>query len=660
MKTRKSHFIINANSIVFASIILILASCDTKTELSEIYSINSPDGDLRLNVHGLDSGGVQYSVMFKDSIVIEESPLGLELKSGDYFNTLKLIDVSDQEEVSDTYELLHGKRRINRYNANEQLFFCTNENGDPLNILFHVSNDGVAFKYIFPDSSKQEHSILEEKTGYKFPAGTKAWLQPMAVAKTGWNQTNPSYEENYSVKIDASQPPSVPAGWVYPALFNSGEAWILITEGGLGTDYCGTRLSYYKGTNTYQVTFPPVEEGIFDGQVKPVSPSTPWATPWRIIAIGTAGNLIESNLGNAYADEAIDTETDNIIPGLASWSWAILKDESITYDVQKQFIDFAADMKWPYCLIDVNWDTTIGYDRIQELSNYAASRNVGLLLWYNSAGDWNTVPYHPKDKLLTHDSREAEFSRLKEMGIKGIKVDFFGGDGQSVIKYYHEMLRDAAAHGLLVNFHGTTLPRGWHRTYPNLMTMESVKGFEFITFEQGNADLAPEHCALLPFTRNAFDPMDFTPMNLSGIPNIDRRTSRAFELALPTLFLSGIQHIAETPDVIEQVPDYVISYLQDIPVQWDDTRFLGGYPAEYVMVARRRGSEWFIAGINALDKPVTLECDLSFAAGSSGFQITDGGDNGFTYNPVDITNEKNYQVTLQPKGGIVMKLAGNE
>ncbi len=220
---------------------------------------------------------------------------------------------------------------------------------------------------------------------------------------------------------------------------------------------------------------------------------------------------------------------------------------------------------------------------------YARAKDVGILLWYNSAGDWNTTPQTPRNLMLTHESRMREFERLREMGVAGLKIDFFGGDGQSLIGYYHDILEDAEPYGLLINFHGATLPRGWQRTYPHLMTMEAIKGLEYITFEQENADEEPTHAAMLPFTRNVFDPMDFTPVVLDHINNrIERRTTSAFELALSVLFTSGIQHYAEIPEGMAKAPVYVRDFLKGVPSVWDDTRFIDGYPGKFVVIARQR------------------------------------------------------------------------
>lgn len=335
----------------------------------------------------------------------------------------------------------------------------------------------------------------------------------------------------------------------------------------------------------------------------------------------------------------------------------MLKDGSVVYDVQKHFVDFAADMGWEYCLIDANWDTQIGYEKIKELAEYAKNKKVGLILWYNSAGNWNTVSYHPKDKLLTHEGRVKEFGKLKEMGIKGIKVDFFGGDGQSVMSYYQDIFEDAAKFGLAVNCHGATLPRGWQKTYPNLLTVEAVKGFEYVTFDQRNADLEPNHCCVLPFTRNVFDPMDFTPVCFTEVPGKKRVTTNGFELALSVIFCSGIQHFAQTPEGMAAVPDYVKDFMREIPLRWDDIRFIDGYPGKFVVLARKFNNNWFIAGINGEDIEKNINLDLSFLKNKKAILINDGTDNrSFDMQKITIDRRLPLKVKLKGNGGFVMKI----
>ncbi|MFP5391504.1 MAG: glycoside hydrolase family 97 catalytic domain-containing protein, partial [Gammaproteobacteria bacterium] len=282
-------------------------------------------------------------------------------------------------------------------------------------------------------------------------------------------------------------------------------------------------------------------------------------------------------------------------------------------------------------------------------------KGVGLILWYNSAGDWNDTEYTPRNRMLTHASRVEEFARLREMGIKGVKIDFFGGDSAPMIRYYTEILKDAADAGILVNFHGSTLPRGWQRTYPNLMTMEAIRGFEFATFEQANQDQVARHAAMAPFARNLFDPMDFTPLVLGDIPNIERRTRNGFELAQSVLFLSGIQHFAETPEGMASAPEFVRAFLRELPRSWDDSRFLTGYPGSHVAVARRAGRRWYVAGLNADDAPRIFELDLRFVGTARGVMIGDGeGMRELTRSELAAGKVR---VAVKAKGGFVLTFA---
>ncbi len=316
-------------------------------------------------------------------------------------------------------------------------------------------------------------------------------------------------------------------------------------------------------------------------------------------------------------------------------------------------------MKWQYCLLDANWDKLVGYDSVKVLADYAKTKNVGILLWYNSAGSWNTVKFTPKDKLLTHESRMKEFARLQAMGIKGLKIDFFSGDGQSMIQYYRDILRDAAQFGLLINFHGATLPRGLHRTFPNLMTAEAVFGYEMITFMQNAANRAPSHSVMSAMVRNLYDPMDFTPMNLYKIPRIRRATTAAFELATSVCFLSGIQHYAESPEGMRRVREEVKDFLKNLPDYWDDVKFIEGYPGKLFVVARKYGKRWYVAGINGENAEKELSLDLAFLRNKRGQLIKSGnntdpnGDPSFDISSVQLPQDGRLKVNLKGNDGFV-------
>jgi hypothetical protein len=566
------------------------------------------------------------------------------------------------EVMHDEYELLTSKRRFNNYTASRRVFRLQSPQSQFIEITFQVSNDGVAFRYTFPGNGSQHavHRIRSEASSFNFPADARAWLQPIAVAKTGWSSVNPSYEELYEKDIPVGTPSPTGVGWVYPALFRSGDTWLLISETGLTRNYCGTRLLSRWRDSEYTVGFPDPLEHFQNGAVAPQS-TLPWTTPWRIIAIGTLKTIVESTLGTDLAEKpAAAAAMPAGAPGKASWSWPLLGDDQTVYATQQHFVDYAAQMGWRYTLVDGLWDQQIGYDRLKDLVDYARSKNVRILVWYNSAGDWNTAPQTPRNLMLTHDSRMREFARLKTIGVAGLKVDFFGGDGQSVIQYYQDILEDAAHFGFVMNFHGATLPRGWQRTYPNLMTMEAVRGLEFVTFEQKNAEDEPTHAAMLPFARNVFDPMDFTPVVLDHIDRIERRTSSAFELALSVLFTSGIQHYAETPEGMAKAPAFVREFLQSVPSVWDDVKFLEGFPGRFVVLARRSQDRWYIAGINGEGTARQIELDLSELGARSGSVITDGDGGNLSFLQEAIKpGSKRVTVTMRPKGGFVATLVSH-
>lgn len=575
-------------------------------------TITSPNTLIQVTSRLDASGKPMYSVQYKGSVVLEPSQLGLVRSDGDFSKALTQTGLSGKSIVKDKYLLVTGKRQNNIYTANRQVIHYKNAAGSPMDIIWQVSNDGVAFRYYFPGAKAEPKKIDTEFTSFHLPAKARSYLQPMSVAKTGWEQVNPCYEEFYEKGKPAGTPSPLKAGWVYPALFQSAGHWLLITEADMDGSYCATKLNNDSANSNYYIAFPDAREVIPGGGLKPQS-ALPWYSPWRIITIGSLATIIESTLGTDLAKQAAPKQNFSFAKaGKSAWSWALLKDDSTIYSVQKRFIDYAADMNWQYSLIDADWDTKIGYDSIQLLINYAKQKKVGIWLWYNSAGSWNTAPYHPRNKLLTSEDRKKEFSRLQKMGVAGVKIDFFGGDGQSMIQYYIDILNDAATHHLMVNFHGATLPRGWQRTWPNLMSAEAIRGFEYITFGQHDADEEPTHTAMLPFTRNAFDPMDFTPMCLYKIPKINRKTTPAFELALSVLFLSGAQHFVEIPEGMAHMPEFVKEYLRNLPTGWEDVKFIDGFPGQYVVLARKSGTKWYIAGINgtAADRAFMLNLDF--------------------------------------------------
>ena len=619
------------------------------------YTISSPDKNILVTCNAEKAA---YTISYKGQSITQDSKLGVIREDEDFSKDLKVIKASAPTVVRDNYTMVNAKKKNITYVATQRIIETKTPSGKKMNIVFRVSNDGVAFRYKFPEKSTDVKKISAEATSFHFYDGTRAWLQPKAEAQSGWEHSNPAYEAHYMSDIATGTPSPGKNGWVYPALFKYNDTWMLITEAALGRTYCGTALQQNSPDNEYKINFPQAPEVFKDGKATLNPESTlPWETPWRIIVIGSIKTIVESTLGTDLALPAKKMDASFIKPGKSSWSWIIKKDDSTIFSVQKNYIDFASDMKWQYCLLDANWDTLIGYDSVKILSDYARQKNVGLLLWYNSAGSWNTVKYHPKDKLLTHEKRIKEFARLKEMGIKGLKIDFFSGDGQSMINYYQDLLEDAAQFGLLLNFHGATLPRGLQRTYPNFMTAEAVFGYEMITFGQQSANREPEHAVMSALVRNAFDPMDFTPMNLYKIPRIKRVTTAAFELATAVVYLSGIQHYAETPEGMKHVPEFVKDFLRTLPNSWDDVKCIEVYPGKLYVVARKAGNKWYVAGINGENINKELTLDLSFLKNKKGQLIVSGVENkdepSFDVKNIVITVSGKMNITLKGNDGFV-------
>lgn len=626
-----------------ASLALSLAS-------GAALALQSPNKQLDLSVTLNPDQTLSYSVKRNGQAVLLPSPLGLKLEGADFSRGLKLAATSPVKAVSAHYTMAVGKRRDIHYRANEQVYSVVNAAGQKMDLAFRVSDDGLAFRYLVGDSRIPVKRFVGEATGFAFDPATRAFLQPMSVAKTGWGKSNPSYEEHYELDIAVGKPATYKVGWAFPALFKSGDTWVALSEANMDGSFHASRLATDAPGGVYRIAGPTPDEAIAGGKLLAES-AGPLATPWRVIALGDLATVMDSTLGTDLAAPAIRFDQKLVQPGHASWSWALLKDEATVFEVQKAFIDYAADMKWDHTLVDAEWDRQIGYDKIAELARYANSRGIGLHVWYNSAGDWNETTQTPRDKLVTHASRSQEFARLRAMGIKGVKLDFFGSDSAPMMRYYVDILKDAAAAGLLVNFHGATLPRGLQRTYPNLMTVEAIRGFEFTTFDQSGHDAVPAHAVSAAMIRNLFDPMDFTPMVLGEMGAIKRITRNGFELAQSVVFLSGIQHFAEVPQGMASAPAYVKDFLRELPRRWDDSRFLAGYPGSHVAVARKAGASWYVAGMNADPAQRTLELDLSFIGKRQGFLIGDGaGLREFSRGELESGKVK---LTLKPRGGFV-------
>jgi alpha-glucosidase len=612
----------------------------------DTWAVLSPDKKLEVKISS-QAGKLVYSVMYSKKTAIEPSPLGIVRDDQQFAEKLKFVS-KNATTIDETYTLSVGKQLQSRNNASELTLTFENENKDKVLLIFRAYNDGMAYRYHFPQADSNPHKILREESGFAVSKNAKAWIQPYDLN----SRNKPCYETFYENGITPGSPSPNPAGWAFPALFSTNSLWVLITEAALDETYGGTHLEDKEGKGVYTIRFPEKEEATSDAGSEPVS-TLPWTTPWRAAVIGPSlATIQETNLVANLNPPSVIKDVSWIKPGRSSWSWWSQGGTTRDFEVQKQYIDFTADMKWEYVLIDAGWPQ-MKNGSMEDLVKYANTKNVGIVLWYHSGmgREKDTLSY--ANLMAFPDSRKKEFEKLRAWGIKGVKVDFFDSDKQPVIKRYYDILRESAANGIMVNFHGSTLPRGWERTYPNLVSMESVKGAEGAG-RQEFCDKAPVHNTILPFTRNAVGSMDYTPVTFTNKREAVRQTTFAHELALSVVFESGAFHFADNMKSYQALPDAPKNFLREIPTAWDETRYLTGVPGQYLVVARRKGDAWYVGGINGQSAPQEISFVMPFLKKDQSINIiTDGAATGTFETKSLKTDNKKMSLTLQAKSGFV-------
>lgn len=591
--------------------------------------------------------------------MLEESPLGLESTIGDFSTGLTFLSES-KKQIEENYYLPNGKTSRIHYLANELTVSYLNKNKDTLQVLFRVSNNDIALAYRLA-SPKQTHcTIKRELTGFNFPAHTTTFITPQAPSGEGWMKTKPSYEEEYTNEEPIGTPSKYRLGYTFPALFHLGNTgWVLLSETGVTSRYAGTRLSEGNQEGLYTIAFPEKEEngGMGDNTV---TSNLPLITSWKTITVGETLKPIVETTSAYNGMKPVYTASQPYKPGRSTWSWILWQDESCNYKDQQIFIDLAAEMGYEYILIDALWDKQIGYENMPSLIAYAQSKGVDVILWYNSNGAWNDAPQGPKQRMDTAPARQKEMAWMKSLGVKGIKVDFFGGDKQTTMKLYEDILTDANQYGIFVVFHGTTLPRGWERMYPNHMGSEAALVSENLVFSQDFANKEAYTSTMLPFTRNAVSAMDFGPVffNKRFSKQADkgtiRKTTDAFQLATSILYQSPVQHFGITPNNIQEQPEYVINFMKKIPTTWDETRFIDGYPGKYCVMARRFGSTWYIGATNASNSLQSYTLSLPWLIGKEVTVLFDHKDRSVGFKTAKIDKKGLLKIELENLGGCVI------
>ena len=627
---------------------------------AQSVSVNGPDGKLQLTVSCPSANGeVSYAVTYNGKQMLESSPLGMETNVGDFYRGLQLKE-HKVTALDTVYEQSRIKASRIHYWANELLCSFVNGEGKNVQITFRVSNNDVAFRYTLPrEQGKGSVTVNSERTGFRFPSQTTTFLCPQSDAMIGWKRTKPSYEEEYKADTPMNERSGYGHGYTFPCLFKVGDdGWVLLSETGVDSRYCGSRLSDWDN-GVYRIAFPMPEENNGNGTVSPAF-SLPGSTPWRTVTVGeTLKPIVETTVPWDVVEPRYTT-THDYKPGRGTWSWILWQDGSINYDDQVRYVDLAAAMGYEYVLIDNWWDNNIGRDRMEQFIKYARSKGVEVFLWYSSSGYWNDIEQSPVNRMDNSIARKQEMRWLQSLGVKGIKVDFFGGDKQETLRLYEEILSDADDHGLMVIFHGCTLPRGWERMYPNYVGSEAVLASENLVFSQHFCDNEAFNATLHPFIRNAVGCMEFggvflnKRLNRSNDGGTIRRTTDIFQLATAVLFQNPIQNFALAPNNLTDAPQICLDFMKQVPTTWDETRFIDGYPGRYIVLARRHGNTWYIAAVNATAEPLKLKLDLPVLAGQEVSLYSDDKKMQPQLKLQKIKTDGSLQLTVQPQGGAVI------
>lgn len=628
--------------------------------LAQSITVTGPDTRLKVDL-AVNGGIPMYSVSYDGKTILEKSPLGFIANTGNFSQGMSLIG-QETSQINKTYTQDRIKRSVVNYAANELTVRLQNTNKQPVNIVFRVSNNDVAFRYEIPKSSETGSMVInEEKTGFDFPEYTTTFLTPQSDAMIGWKRTKPSYEEEYTPDAPMNTRSQYGHGYTFPGLFRIGnDGWALVSETGVDSKFCASRLSDATPEGLYTIAYPMPEENNGNGTSAP-GIALPGVTPWRTITVGNnLKPIVETTVPWDVVEPRYESEHTYQF-GRGTWSWILWQDGSINFDDQIRYINLAAAMGYEFFLIDNWWDKNIGHKRMEELARYAQSKNVSPIVWYSSSGYWNDIEQSPTNIMDNPITRKREMKWLQKIGAKGIKVDFFGGDKQETMRLYEAILSDADDHGLMVIFHGCTLPRGWERMYPNYVGSEAVLASENLILNQHFNDNETFNACLHPFIRNAVGSMEFggtflnKRYNRTNDGGTTRRTSDVFQLATAVLFQNPIQNFALAPNNLTDAPEVALDFMKQIPTTWDETVFIDGYPGKYAVLARRHGNRWYIAGINAQKEPLKLSLNLPMLNnGDVVVTYTDGKQGEPQRKELSVKTATSVPVTIQPNGGVIL------
>lgn len=478
--------------------------------------------------------------------------LGVQVDGADLAPGASLLRTRERA-ASGTWTARTGKASgLRSYRHRELVHELRTTGGQLWQIHVREAQDGVAVRYALPEL--QGHAALQaDLTAFSLDDFDRAW--PL------------EYQTWYETPRRGVDLPLPDATSGLPLLLrrSSGSDYALVTEAAIDGRHSGAHLELDPDTARFVLADSAVE--ITRGVI----------TPWRVFVLGALEQIVETHLVDELAPEPPReyADADWVRPGRAVWSWWSDFYSGAQLDQQKQFVDGAAALGWEHLLIDCGWDPAW----IPDIVEYASRRGIQVHLW-----------------AVWHDLDGPEnLSRLalwRSWGVAGIKIDFMESESKDRYRWYDTILAESARLCLMVNFHGSVIPRGWARTWPQVIAYEAIRGAEYYVFYQ-DAPLTAEHNVIQPFTRNVIGAMDYTPVAFTA-PG--RQTSDAHELALAVVYESGITHFAEDPEIYRARPA-AARLLAELPPVWDETLLLAGSPDTEAIIARRSADRWFIGGI---------------------------------------------------------------
>lgn len=597
-----------------------------------LWIINSPSGTVQAFLR-FENGSLSCKVLRDNHLVVDNSALGLKTNLGDFSTGLTYSGATAATQINESYSVASRKKDVYTNRALERTFSFTKENV-VFRIVMRAYDDGLAFRYVIENQSNSVSllNITGENTVVNVPAGSKTWSQPH---NDGWFCYEGEFTETHLSNLIGTI--------ALPMLYQtSSGVYALITEADLGEVSAGSMLnSTGSGLMTYSFT---QQQGS-----SPLSAVVPYQSPWRLCITGDLAHIVESTMVENVATEP-DPNIDFswVKPGSSSWMWLVNYDGQTYHQLQHNkeaimaYIDLAAEMNWQYFILDDGWqpknpsgDGYLGYyDWFPEVLAHAERRGVGLIAWVNC------------NDLDTQAKRDTRLPEWAKMGIKGIKVDFFDSEAQGRMKLYYDIYKQCAQNKLIVNAHGANKPTGEVRTWPNVVSREGVRGEEYTTIHA-------YQYTILSYIRGAVGPADLTER---VTPHSSSSTTAGSQVALSVLVQSGLHVYASSIDEYRNSPAYPL--LKTLPAVWDETKFVDGYPGEFISIRRRSGDDWYAAGITATARNAVF--DLSFL-GSGQYYATIYKDGGTTKTGMDteiiaVSNEDKLSIPMKENGGCVIKI----